>query len=315
MKGGRVVLSSLVSSQDEVHRKYGGVVPELASRRHMENIVPVIRGAMQEAGVSFDDLQGVAVTRGPGLIGSLFVGLMAAKAIAFAKGLPLVGVNHLMGHLLAVFLEEEVPFPFVGLVVSGGHTSLFLVEDFLHYRPLGRTRDDAAGEAFDKVAKLLGLGYPGGRIIERLARQGNPHAIPFPRPWLEGSLDFSFSGLKTAVANFVRTHSPTERDIPDIVASFQEAVIDVLVGKTVKAALHLGVRTVVVSGGVASNEKLRGRFSEEGKAKGIQVFFPSPRYCTDNAAMIGVAGYELLKAGRRDPWELNALSRWPLGEG
>lgn len=315
VKGGRVVLSSLVSSQDEVHRKYGGVVPELASRRHMENIVPVIRGAMQEAGVSFDDLQGVAVTRGPGLIGSLFVGLMAAKAIAFAKGLPLVGVNHLMGHLLAVFLEEEVPFPFVGLVVSGGHTSLFLVEDFLHYRPLGRTRDDAAGEAFDKVAKLLGLGYPGGRIIERLARQGNPHAIPFPRPWLEGSLDFSFSGLKTAVANFVRTHSPTERDIPDIVASFQEAVIDVLVGKTVKAALHLGVRTVVVSGGVASNEKLRGRFSEEGKAKGIQVFFPSPRYCTDNAAMIGVAGYELLKAGRRDPWELNALSRWPLGEG
>ncbi len=310
-----MVLSSLVSSQDEVHRKYGGVVPELASRRHMENIVPVIRGAMQEAGVSFDDLQGVAVTRGPGLIGSLFVGLMAAKAIAFAKGLPLVGVNHLMGHLLAVFLEEEVPFPFVGLVVSGGHTSLFLVEDFLHYRPLGRTRDDAAGEAFDKVAKLLGLGYPGGRIIERLARQGNPHAIPFPRPWLEGSLDFSFSGLKTAVANFVRTHSPTERDIPDIVASFQEAVIDVLVGKTVKAALHLGVRTVVVSGGVASNEKLRGRFSEEGKAKGIQVFFPSPRYCTDNAAMIGVAGYELLKAGRRDPWELNALSRWPLGEG
>ncbi len=315
MKGGRVVLSSLVSSQDEVHRKYGGVVPELASRRHMENIVPVIRGAMEGAGVSFDDLEGVAVTRGPGLIGSLFVGLMAAKAIAFAKGLPFVGVNHLMGHLLAVFLEEEVPFPFVGLVVSGGHTSLFLVEDFLRYRPLGRTRDDAAGEAFDKVAKLLGLGYPGGRIIERLAREGDPRAVPFPRPWLEGSLDFSFSGLKTAVANFVRTHSPTERDIPDIAASFQEAVIDVLVGKTVKAALHLDVRTVVVSGGVASNERLRGRFSEEGKAKGIQVFFPSPRYCTDNAAMIGVAGYELLKAGRRDPWELNALSRWPLGEG
>ena len=313
LEGGRRVLSSLVSSQDEVHRKYGGVVPELASRRHMENIVPVVRGALKEAGVDFDELGGIAVTRGPGLIGSLFVGLATAKAIAFARGIPFVGVNHLMGHLLAIFLEREVPFPFIGMVVSGGHTSLFLVEHFLRFRSLGVTRDDAVGEAFDKVAKALGLGYPGGRIIEELATRGDPHAIAFPRPYLEGSFDFSFSGLKTAVINYIRSHRIGEDEVPHVAASFQEAVVDVLVKKALWASARFGVGRVVVSGGVASNGRLRERFLEEGRKGGIEVLFPSPRFCTDNAAMIGVAGYHLLKAGRRDPLDLNATSRWPLG--
>lgn len=307
----RRVLSSVVSSQEEVHREYGGVVPELASRRHMENIVPVIRAALGKAGVGVVDLEAVAVTRGPGLIGSLFVGLMTAKAIAYARGLPFVGVNHLMGHLLSVFLTQEVPFPFVGLVVSGGHTSLYLAKGPLDYQLLGETRDDAAGEAFDKVAKLLGLGYPGGPIIERLAREGDPQAIPFPRPMLDEGYSFSFSGLKTAVRNYV--HRTPDVDVRDIAASFQEAVFDVLVGKAIRAAQALGVGRIVVAGGVAANRRLRERFLEEGERAGLEVYFPSREHCTDNAAMIALAGYELLRAGRRDSLDLNALSRWPLG--
>ncbi len=313
LEGPRRVLSSVVSSQEEVHRRYGGVVPELASRRHMENIVPVVRAALAEAGVGIEDIDAVAVTRGPGLVGSLFVGLMMGKAIAFARRLPFVGVNHLMGHLLAVFLEREVPFPFVGLVVSGGHTSLYLVKGFLDYQVLGETRDDAAGEAFDKVAKLLGLGYPGGPIIDRLAREGDPHSIAFPRPMLDEGFSFSFSGLKTAVRNFIVSHPDYKRKLADVAASFQEAVCDVLVGKTVRASKTYGVKRIVVSGGVASNSRLRERFLEEAQREGLKVYFPSPHFCTDNAAMIALAGYELLKAGRRDPWDINALSRWPLG--
>lgn len=309
--GPRRVLSSVVSTQEEVHREYGGVVPELASRRHMENIVPVVRAALDLAGVALKEVEAVAVTRGPGLVGSLFVGLMFAKAIAYARALPFVGVNHLMGHLLAVFLEREVAFPFVGLVVSGGHTSLYLARDFLDYQLLGETRDDAAGEAFDKVAKLLGLGYPGGPIIEKLAREGDPQAIPFPRPMMEEGFAFSFSGLKTAVRNYVaRNPAP---DLKDIAASFQEAVFDVLISKALRAAEAFGTPRIVVSGGVAANRRLRERFSEEAGRRGLEVYFPSPRYCTDNAAMIALAGYELLRAGRRDPLDLNALSRWPLG--
>jgi len=304
----------VVSSQEEVHRKYGGVVPELASRHHMENIVPVVRAALGEAGVGIEDIDAVAVTRGPGLVGSLFVGLMMGKAIAFARRLPFVGVNHLMGHLLAVFLEREVPFPFVGLVVSGGHTSLYLVKGFLDYQVLGETRDDAAGEAFDKVAKLLGLGYPGGPIIDRLARDGDPHSVTFPRPMLDEGFSFSFSGLKTAVRNFIASHPDFRGRITDVVASFQEAVCDVLVGKAIRASRVYGVRRIVVSGGVASNSRLRERFLEETQREGLEVYFPPPRFCTDNAAMVALAGYELLKAGRRDPWDLNALSRWPLGK-
>jgi len=311
---GKKILSNLVSSQDEVHRKYGGVVPELASRRHLENILPVIRGSLEEAHKSLDEIDAVGVTKGPGLVGSLLVGISAAKAISYTKGIPLVGVNHLMGHLLAVFLEEDVPFPFIGMVASGGHTALYLVEGFTAFRFLGGTRDDAAGEAFDKVAKYLGLGYPGGRVIEDLARHGNPCAISFPRAYIaKDSLEFSFSGVKTAVVNYVRSHSPGYDGIADIAASFQEAVVDVLVNKVIWAAQRHGVSRVVVSGGVASNSRLRERLEQQGKGLGIKAYFPSPHLCKDNAAMIGVAAYHLFKEGKKDGLDMGALSRWPLG--
>jgi len=312
---GNRILSNCLSSQDEVHKHYGGVVPELASRRHLESIVPVIRGALEQADVSLDQVQGVAVTRGPGLVGSLLVGIMAAKAIAHAKDLPLVGVNHLMGHLLAIFLEQEVPFPFIGMVASGGHTALYLAEGFTAFHLLGKTRDDAAGEAFDKVAKYLGLGYPGGMVIEQLACRGDPGAIPFPRAYIaKDSLDFSFSGIKTAVVNQCRSHPPSDDGIADIAASFQEAVVDVLVDKIIWAAQRYKVDRAVVAGGVASNNRLRERLTKAGQGPGIQAYFPSPFLCRDNAAMIGVAGFHLLKEGRRDGLAMSALSRWPLGK-
>jgi N6-L-threonylcarbamoyladenine synthase len=315
IEDGNRILSNILSSQDEVHKQYGGVVPELASRRHLESIVPVIRGALDQAHIPLNELDGVAVTRGPGLVGSLLVGIMAAKAIAHAKDLPLVGVNHLMGHLLAIFLEQEIAFPFIGMVASGGHTSLYLVEGFAAFRLLGKTRDDAAGEAFDKVAKYLGLGYPGGVAIEQLARRGDPGAISFPRAYIaKDSLDFSFSGIKTAVVNHVRSHPPSDDGIADIAASFQEAVADVLVDKIIWAAQRHKVDRAVVAGGVASNNRLRDRLTKAGQRLGIQAYFPSPFLCRDNAAMIGVAGYHLLREGRRDGLDMSALSRWPLGK-
>jgi N6-L-threonylcarbamoyladenine synthase len=327
VKDGRLILSNVVSSQVEVHRKYGGVVPELASRRHMESIGPVIEMAFFEAGVDWPDVDGIAVTRGPGLVGSLLVGVCAAKGAAFARGLPLIGVNHLEGHFAAVMLDcAGLNCPFVALVVSGGHTNLYRVSSLDDYELLGRTLDDAAGEAFDKVAKLLNLGYPGGPIIDRLAKEGDADSIRFPRPRLgEGSLDFSFSGLKTAVVHHVRqklgmgghikmghiiadTLSPSE--VRNIAAAFQEAVVDILVGKTIEAARRYGVTQVALAGGVACNSRLRQRAREEGEAWGIKVHYPSSQLCTDNGAMIAVVGYHRLMAGHRDGLDFNVISRW-----
>jgi N6-L-threonylcarbamoyladenine synthase len=316
---GRKILSNVVSSQVSIHQKYGGVVPELASRRHIESIVPIVTEALETAKLTLGEIDGIAVTQGPGLVGSLLVGLSFAKSLSFAAGLPLVGVNHVEAHLSAIFLEEKPPrFPFIGLVVSGGHTSLFRVDGFGKFRRLGQTRDDAAGEAFDKVAKLLGLGYPGGPIIDELSRTGNPKAIRFPRPFLgKNSLDFSFSGLKTAVVNYVKAHPETPQSyskelILNIVSSFQEAVVDVLVKKTLQAAQHEKLNKIVVSGGVAANRLLRERMVEEASDQEVRVYVPSPAFCTDNAAMVGVVGYEYLKRGIQAPLSLNAFSNLPL---
>jgi N6-L-threonylcarbamoyladenine synthase len=316
---GRKILSNVVSSQISIHQKYGGVVPELASRKHIEMIVPIVTEALGTAQLTLKEIDGIAVTQGPGLVGSLLVGLSFAKSLSFATGLPLVGINHIEAHLSAIFLEKEIPkFPFIGLVVSGGHTSLFRVDGFGRYRRLGQTRDDAAGEAFDKVAKLLGLGYPGGPIIDELSRSGNPKAVRFPRPSLgKNSFDFSFSGIKTAVVNYVKSHPDIPGGYPeelvrDIVSSFQEAVVEVLVKKTLQAAQHEKLKRIVLSGGVAANRLLREKIKKEATEQQVQVYIPSPNFCTDNAAMVGVVGYEYLKKGIRSPLSLNAFSNLPL---
>ena len=306
---GRRVLSNVVASQDDVHAPYGGVVPELASRRHVEVIVPVVDRALAEAGVRLGDLDGIAVTCGPGLVGSLLVGGSMAKALAWVHGLPLVGVNHLEGHIYAAFLTEDPPdHPFVALVVSGGHTALYHVPAPRTYRLIGRTRDDAAGEAFDKVAKLLGLGFPGGPIIQRTAERGDPHAIEFPLAQItDGARDFSFSGIKTSVSLYVKRHRPLgDAQIADVAASFQAAVVKMLVRRTVRAALHVGVKRVVLTGGVAANGPLRAALVAAAEEHGIRLHIPPPRLCTDNAAMITAAGADRLAAGERAPLTLNA---------
>jgi N6-L-threonylcarbamoyladenine synthase len=314
VRDGREVLSSVVSSQVDIHSKYGGVVPEIASRKHVESIVPVVLQALENARLELGDMDGIAVTRGPGLVGSLLVGLSVAKAVAFTNKKPMVGVNHLEGHVAAVFLSDRTPaFPFVALVVSGGHTIVYLARDFQDFVLLGQTRDDAAGEAFDKAAKLLDIGYPGGVVIDRLAKSGNPRALNFPRP-MRDSLDFSFSGVKTALLTYTRKRERpiAEGEIPDVVASYQEAIVDVLVEKTMRAAELNGMTRVAVVGGVAANSRLRQRFMEEGQRRSVEVFIPPPVLCTDNAAMIAVVGEHLLARGRRDGYDLNAVSRWPL---
>lgn len=317
VRDGRQILSNIVASQIDVHARYGGVVPELASRRHVEAISVVVEEALAGAGVELSAIEGIVVTRGPGLVGALLVGLSAAKAIAFARGIPLVGVHHMEGHILAVQLEAPVPYPYLALAVSGGHTHLYRVDGVGRYQTLGRTLDDAAGEAFDKVAKLLGLPYPGGVQIDRLAAQGNPRAIDFPRPLLhQDNLDFSFSGMKTAVLNYVRKQSLplTDEPLRDLAASFQAAVVDVLCQKTFKAARRHGLERIVVAGGVACNSGLRTRFRELAAGEGVSVHFPSPALCGDNAAMLGVAGDAYLSAGRQASLELNALASWTLDQ-
>ena len=295
LKDGSHLLSSIIFDQNNIHSKYGGVVPELAGRSHVETIHHVVQDALKEAGVCLDEVDLIAVTKGPGLIASLLVGLNTAKALAYALGKPLIGVNHLEGHLLAIFLQEAVEFPFIALTVSGGHTDLYRVDGFGTYKKLGRTRDDAAGESFDKVAKMLKLGYPGGPAIEKTARQGDSSAYSFPRAFLEkGSLDFSFSGLKTSVRNVIakreRGQGPVLSD-EDICAGFQMAAIDVLSTKLVLACEQEGLNRVVVTGGVAANRALRERVVHVGEKNGIKAWFPKPVFCTDNAAMIACAGY------------------------
>jgi N6-L-threonylcarbamoyladenine synthase len=299
LEDGTNLLSSVVDSQIQVHSPYGGVVPELASRRHIETIYPIVNEALKQASIRLDQLDAIAVTQGPGLVGSLLIGMSFAKALAYVENLSCLGVDHMAGHLLSIFLGKNHPsFPYVALAASGGHSSIYLVNDPLAYKLLGQTRDDAAGEAFDKVAKLLGLSYPGGPIIAEKAGKGNPEAVNFPRAWLEpDSLDFSFSGVKTSVVNYVNQVMQKNEDlhIPDICASFQEAIADVLVEKTLAAAKKSGVSQIVLAGGVAANQRLRDLMNSRGQEENIAVFLPPKEYCTDNAAMIAVAGYHLFK--------------------
>jgi N6-L-threonylcarbamoyladenine synthase len=309
---GRRILSSVVSSQIAVHSPYGGVVPELASRKHIEAIVPVVRQALGAGGISRAGIEAVAVTQGPGLIGSLLVGFSFAKAFAMVRDIPWIGVSHLEGHINSVFLEPDPPaFPFTALLASGGHTGIYHVTSHTQFDLMGQTRDDAAGEAFDKVAKMLGLGYPGGGIISKLAQEGEPARIAFPRTYLDrSSFDFSFSGLKTAVGRYIRDHS---RDLPerlaDIAAGFQEAVVEVLVYKVIAAAAFKRCDRIALVGGVAANRRLREKISLEAPRKGISVYLPGPGLCGDNAAMIAAAGYHRLANGARADLDDDVYSR------
>jgi N6-L-threonylcarbamoyladenine synthase len=293
---GKELLSNVINTQIAVHSKYGGVVPELASRKHLEAISPVVDEALDLAGVSLAQIDGLAVTRGPGLIGSLLVGFSFVKALSMSRQIPYIGVNHMAGHLLSVFLDREhfPEFPYIALVASGGHSTIFEVESSVSYDVIGRTRDDAAGEAFDKVAKMMGLPYPGGPVISKLAASGDPGAISFPRAWLEkDSLDFSFSGVKTAVSTYLKrqTSSGKSPDVNNVCASFQESVADVLSAKTIRAAISKKIKRVVLAGGVAANPRLRELLIQRGKENDIEIFIPAPEFCTDNAAMIAMAGF------------------------
>ncbi len=325
VENGVRILSNIVSSQTDIHAKYGGIVPELASRRHIEMILTVVDEALNRADVSLPDLSAIAVCHGPGLIGSLLVGCSFAKAVSYSKQIPLIAVNHLEGHILSAFLENPSPeFPFLSLIVSGGHTSLYIAEGYGRYIELGRTRDDAAGEAYDKVSKLLGLGYPGGPIIDKLAEQGNPHAIDFPRAYLPESFDFSFSGIKTAVLNFLKSEGKMQNAkdrvdeatdsklINDIAASFQASVVDVLVRKTEWALKKKGIKRIALSGGVSANSSLRKKIKEMADTKGAEVFIPSVSLCTDNAAMIAAAGYHHFINKDFAGLELNPRAYLPL---
>ena len=311
IEGDGLIISNIVANQDVIHEKYGGIVPELASRRHVEMIWPVVDEAMKGAGAEFKDISAIAVTYGPGLIGSLLIGVGFAKSLAFTNNIPLVAVNHLEGHILSVFLEEKPEFPFISLVVSGGHTSIYLVKDFGEYEEIGRTRDDAAGEAYDKVAKLLGYGYPGGPYIDKLASVGDKTVITFPRADLKGSSDFSFSGLKTSVLNHTRKHPESKKE--DIASCFQDAVIDVLITKTIRAAKEKNVKTITISGGVSANNGLRTAMAEKTAEAGINLHLPSLKLCTDNAAMIAAAGYHLFNKGEVADYALNPRAYLPLG--
>jgi len=335
VRDGRVVLSSVVASQDSIHARYGGVVPELASRRHIEAVIPVVEEALAEAGVTMDEIDGIAVTKGPGLVGSILIGLSFAKAVSYARGIPLTGVNHIQAHPFAAFITTKSkggdkapvdfanagrnednapgpPFPLVALVVSGGHTTLIRMDGYLEYEVLGRTLDDAAGEAFDKAAKILGLGFPGGPAMERAAKKGSRTAIPFTRPYLpKKRLDFSFSGIKTAVFREVdalrEKDALTEKAVADIAASFQEAVTDVLVKKAILALEDSETTNLVIAGGVACNSRLREKLQRAAEKQGLNITAPPKKFCSDNAAFVAAIGYHQLKKGMTDGTDLNAI--------
>ncbi|MFR3035859.1 MAG: tRNA (adenosine(37)-N6)-threonylcarbamoyltransferase complex transferase subunit TsaD [Blautia hydrogenotrophica] len=318
VKNGRTILSNVISSQIELHKLYGGVVPEIASRKHIEKINQVIEQALADAGVTLEDLDAVGVTYGPGLVGALLVGVAEAKAISYAKKLPLVGVHHIEGHVSANYIEHpDLEPPFLCLIVSGGHTHLVIVKDYGEFEILGRTRDDAAGEAFDKVARAIGLGYPGGPKIDKLSDEGNPEAIEFPKGKIEGApYDFSFSGVKSAVLNYLNQAKMRGQEVnaADSAASFQKAVIEVLVEHTMQAAKDYQMEKVAVAGGVASNRHLRQAMKDACERNGCLFYHPSPIFCTDNAAMIGVAAYYEYQKGTRHGWDLNAIPNLKLGE-
>ncbi len=318
VKNGREVLSNIISSQIDIHTLYGGVVPEIASRKHIERINQVIEEALAEAGVTLENITAIAVTYGPGLVGALLVGVSAAKAISFAKKIPLIGVHHIEGHISANYIEQkDLEPPFMSLVVSGGHTHLIMVEEYGKYRILGRTRDDAAGEAFDKVARAIGLGYPGGPKIDCVSKNGNKEAIAFPRAKIDGAAyDFSFSGLKSSVLNYLNSCEMKKEEIivEDVAASFQEAVVDVLVEHSVCAMRDFKVKKFAIAGGVASNSSLRKAMKEACEKENVEFYYPSAVYCTDNAAMIAVAGYYEYLQGTRHGYDLNAVPNLRFGE-
>ena len=318
VKNGRTILSNVISSQIALHTLYGGVVPEIASRKHIEKINQVIEQALSDADVTLDDLDAIGVTYGPGLVGALLVGVAEAKAIAYAKKLPLVGVHHIEGHVSANYIEHpDLEPPFLCLIVSGGHTHLVIVKDYGEFEILGRTRDDAAGEAFDKVARAIGLGYPGGPKVDKLSKEGNPNAIEFPKAKIgDCPYDFSFSGVKSAVLNYINHAQMTGEEInrADLAASFQKAVVDELVEHTMLAAKDYGMTKIAIAGGVASNGTLRAAMEEACKKNNYSFYRPSPIFCTDNAAMIGVAAYYEYIKGTRHGWDLNAVPNLKLGE-
>jgi len=320
LKGENIVLSNVINSQIKLHNLYGGVVPELASREHVRNIVPVVDEALSRAGVKLSEIDGIAVTTGPGLVGSLLVGLYFAKSISFVNSIPLIAVNHLEGHILSILLEDNIPsFPFTALTVSGGHTSLYYVKGPGDYQLLGQTLDDAAGEAFDKVAKVLGQGYPGGAIIEKMSRSGQADSIDFPRAYLSNdSYDFSFSGLKTSVSLYINKWKELDSEavlkpkIEDIAASFQAAVFDVLVSKLVRAGLETNVSSIVLAGGVACNGALREKLKEEAAKYEMEAFYPRPEFCTDNGAMIALSGYYRMINGECADQSIDVRSKYPV---
>ena len=318
VKNGREVLSNTIYTQIKLHTMFGGVVPEIASRKHIEKINQVIEEALSEAGTTLDEIDAIGVTYGPGLVGALLVGVAEAKAIAWAKDIPLVGVHHIEGHISANYIEHpDLEPPFVCLVASGGHTHLVCVKEYGKYEILGRTRDDAAGEAFDKVARAIGLGYPGGPKIDKLAKEGNPDAIEFPRAHVDDApYDFSFSGIKSAVLNYINSANMQGKEInrADVAASFQKAVVDALVSRAVRLAKECGMDKLAIAGGVASNSALREAMEEACEKRGMKFYRPSPIYCTDNAAMIGAAAYYEYLAGTRSGWDLNAVPNLKLGE-